>query len=219
MSRRRIALRDQIQRRTTMPRGRKPTGDRPLTGAERQACYCAAHAGEPGVTNPRAKYLARAERRSRLQRWRGAVAELFAVQAECAAWLDALPEALRDALPVKRCKRLSISTSNRNGGRLQIGIPGRLRRNPQRRWPGPSRGALKFLRYLSPTSSFAKVGWATNATALSISLAMGQAILGIGHALQHWPFPRWHSTRPRLGRTCLVRRSFSAGRIGYVPSS
>jgi hypothetical protein len=39
----------------------------------------------------------RARRRSRLQRWHEAIAELLAVQSECAAWLDALPEALRDS--------------------------------------------------------------------------------------------------------------------------
>jgi hypothetical protein len=33
---------------------------------------------------------------TRSQRWRAAVAELIALQAEYAAWLDALPEPLRD---------------------------------------------------------------------------------------------------------------------------
>ncbi|MBV8088182.1 MAG: hypothetical protein JO139_01160 [Alphaproteobacteria bacterium] len=84
-----------------MPRGRKPTGDRPLTGAERQARYRAAHVGQPSIrdhsaTSPRAKHPVRADRRSRAQRWRDAVGQLFAVQAECAAWLKALPEPLRD---------------------------------------------------------------------------------------------------------------------------
>ena len=84
-----------------MPRGRKPTGDRTLTGAERQARYRAAHAGRPLLrslpgASPRAKAPSRDRRRSRLQRWHEAIAELLAVQSECAAWLDALPEALRD---------------------------------------------------------------------------------------------------------------------------
>jgi hypothetical protein len=80
-----------------MPRGRKPTGDRALTAAERQARYRAAHAGRP-LLRPRrgASPRAKARRRSRPQRWHEAVAELLAVQSECAAWLDALPEALRD---------------------------------------------------------------------------------------------------------------------------
>jgi hypothetical protein len=78
----------------TMPRGRKPAGDRALTGAERQARYRAARAGQyPRGTGPQAKGPPRADRRSRPQRWRDAVAELLAVQAECTAWLDKLPEA------------------------------------------------------------------------------------------------------------------------------
>jgi hypothetical protein len=81
----------------TMPRGRKPSGDRALTGAERQARYRAARAGQPiqdpGATSPQAKCPQRAERRSRQQRWHDAVAQLLAVQAECAAWLDKMPEA------------------------------------------------------------------------------------------------------------------------------
>jgi hypothetical protein len=98
MSRLRIALRDGIQGSTTMPRGRKPAGERALTGAERQARYRAARAGQPGIryprrTRPRAKGPQRTDRRSRPQRWRDAITELLAVQAECAAWLDKLPEA------------------------------------------------------------------------------------------------------------------------------
>jgi hypothetical protein len=80
-----------------MPRGRKPTGDRALTGAERQARYRAAWAGQPGIRYPRGTGRRangqQTDRRSRPQRWRDAIAELLAVQAECAAWLDKLPEA------------------------------------------------------------------------------------------------------------------------------
>jgi hypothetical protein len=36
-------------------------------------------------------------RRTRPQRWWAAVAELLALQAEYAAWLEALPETLRDS--------------------------------------------------------------------------------------------------------------------------
>src|SRR5215469_6531941 len=84
-----------------MPRGRKPTGERALTGAERQARYRAAHASRPLLrplrgASPRAKAPSRARRHARPQRWHEAIAELLAVQSECAAWLDALPEALRD---------------------------------------------------------------------------------------------------------------------------
>ena len=87
-----------------MPRGRKPTGERPLTGAERQARYRAAHSAElPGANpviirhrrpGPQAR---RGNRRSRPQRWHAAVAELLALQAEYATWLDSLPEATRSS--------------------------------------------------------------------------------------------------------------------------
>ena len=37
------------------------------------------------------------DRRSRAQRWRDAVAELLAVQGECDAWLQALPDSLQES--------------------------------------------------------------------------------------------------------------------------
>jgi hypothetical protein len=74
-----------------MAKGRKPQGDRTLTGAERQARYRARHAGMPIV-----RYRRPADRRSRPQRWHDAVAELVALQAEYLAWFEALPEATRD---------------------------------------------------------------------------------------------------------------------------
>ena len=84
-----------------MPRGRKPTGDRALTGAERQARYRAIHAGRPSLqplrgASPRTKAPSHTRRRSRPQRWHEAITELLAVQSECAAWFEALPDALRD---------------------------------------------------------------------------------------------------------------------------
>jgi len=75
-----------------MPRGRKPQGETPLTDAERQARYRARHHMlRRVVVVPRRKA---AERRSRLERWHDATAELLALQADYAAWLEALPEAL-----------------------------------------------------------------------------------------------------------------------------
>ena len=59
-----------------MPSSLKPPGTRPLTGAERQARYRAAHAGPA--------------------RWRDAVAELLELQADYQQWLDGLPESLAD---------------------------------------------------------------------------------------------------------------------------
>jgi hypothetical protein len=58
--------------------GRKPTGQRALTGTERQARYRARHAGAAVVI----RYRRPTDRRSRAQRWRDAVAELIALQGE-----------------------------------------------------------------------------------------------------------------------------------------
>jgi hypothetical protein len=74
-----------------MPRGRKPEGERPLTSAERQARYRARQHQPTPVSRVRPKV----DRRGRLQRWHDAVAELLALQAGYAAWLDALPDPLR----------------------------------------------------------------------------------------------------------------------------
>ena len=76
------------------PRGRKPQAERALTGAERQARYrqrLADHPVAPARRPPRPPRHA-----SRPQQWHGAVATLHRLQAEYAAWLEALPEVLRD---------------------------------------------------------------------------------------------------------------------------
>ena len=90
-----------------MSRGRKPDGAQAMSGAERQARYRARHAlAGAAAARERGSPLqpalgsknARAERRlSRRQRWRAAVNELLTLQAEYVAWLDALPEAMRDS--------------------------------------------------------------------------------------------------------------------------
>ena len=71
-------------------RGRKPQGGQALTGAERQARYRRRQADSGAVTRPRPSRL------SQVQQWHAAVATLIALQAKYAAWLDALPEPLRD---------------------------------------------------------------------------------------------------------------------------
>jgi hypothetical protein len=74
-------------------RGRPPQGEHALTGAERQARYRQSRAGSrlvaPRPPRPTGTL-------SRVRRWRAAVAELAALQAEYAAWLDVLPETLRE---------------------------------------------------------------------------------------------------------------------------
>jgi hypothetical protein len=77
-----------------MPRGREPEGEAALSNAERQARF---RARRLALQPPAAiKRPAAGGRRSRTKRWNDALAEMFAVQAECAAWFDALPESLRD---------------------------------------------------------------------------------------------------------------------------
>jgi len=77
-----------------MPRGRPPQGDHPLSDAERQArCRARRQAQQP---TPIVRYRRPADRRTRPQRWRDAVAELLTLQAEYAAWLEALPDSLQE---------------------------------------------------------------------------------------------------------------------------
>jgi hypothetical protein len=77
-----------------MPRGRQPEGQAALTNAERQARYRERlQVARPPLTiKP-----PRPARRSRAKRWNDALTEMLAVQAECAAWFEALPESLRDS--------------------------------------------------------------------------------------------------------------------------
>jgi len=78
-----------------MPRGRQPQGEQPLSNAERQARYRSHHQAQKPT--PVIHYRRPADRRTRPQRWHNAVAELLALQAEYAAWCDALPDSLRDS--------------------------------------------------------------------------------------------------------------------------
>src|ERR1700758_3044744 len=71
----------------------KPLGDRPMTNAERQARHRAARA----AARPMIRYRRAADRRSRAQRWRDAVAVLLTLQAEYRAWLQALPDSLQES--------------------------------------------------------------------------------------------------------------------------
>jgi hypothetical protein len=78
-----------------MPRGRQPEGETALSNAERQARF---RARRQALQQPSAVVTpVRPVRRSRSKRWNDGLAEMFAVQAECAAWFEALPESLRDS--------------------------------------------------------------------------------------------------------------------------
>jgi hypothetical protein len=76
-----------------MPRGREPEGEVPLSNAARQARYRTRHKEKQASANLRPH---RVGRRTRIQRWRAAVAELLDLQGGYTAWLDALPDSLRD---------------------------------------------------------------------------------------------------------------------------
>jgi hypothetical protein len=77
-----------------MPRGRKPEGEYALSNAERQARHRARlQTSQPSVVIKLRKPV---DRRSRPRRWNDALAEMLAIQADCAAWFDALPDSLRD---------------------------------------------------------------------------------------------------------------------------
>ena len=78
-----------------MPRGRKPDGEHALSNAERQARHRARRVTQPAAVIARTRRSA--DRRSRPQRWRDAIVELLALQAEYAAWLEVLPDSLRDS--------------------------------------------------------------------------------------------------------------------------
>lgn len=77
-----------------MPRGREPEGQAPLTNAERQARFrVRRQVPQPSLTiEP-----PRPPRQSRRKRWDDALTVMMTVQAECAAWFEALPDSLRDS--------------------------------------------------------------------------------------------------------------------------
>lgn len=76
--------------------GRRPDGEKALTGAERQARYRLrpGQAREQGPVQAVPRRLPRGPTLS--QRWNDTVAGLVALREEYARWLKALPEATRD---------------------------------------------------------------------------------------------------------------------------
>jgi hypothetical protein len=72
---------------------RPSIGETAMTGAERQARYSATHANGAPVIRVRRP----ADRRSRIRRWNDTIAGLVDLQAEYAAWLEALPDNQQDS--------------------------------------------------------------------------------------------------------------------------
>ncbi len=81
---------------------RKPISKNAMTDAERQARYRAARAVGAPVTRTRRP----TDHRSRARRWHDAVVELMALQAQYAAWLDALPANLQDGTVADALQRI-----------------------------------------------------------------------------------------------------------------
>ena len=91
-----IASRDVIHASPSR-RGRKPKGERAMTGAERQARYRARQTSDiahenPPTPAPRDKPA----RLTRPRRWNNAIGELKALVDEYTAWHEAMPEQLRN---------------------------------------------------------------------------------------------------------------------------
>jgi hypothetical protein len=74
-----------------MPRGRASEGDTPLSNAERQTRYRARHQASQAVVIRTRRPV---DRRSRVQRWHDAVADLVELQAGYEAWFAVLPRSL-----------------------------------------------------------------------------------------------------------------------------
>lgn len=68
----------------------------PLSNAERQARWRARRQAQQDATAAVQRPHKITGRRSRPRRWQDAVSELLALQAEYAAWLEALPDSLQD---------------------------------------------------------------------------------------------------------------------------
>jgi hypothetical protein len=72
----------------------KSIGERPMTDAERQArCRAARAAGTPVL-----RCRPPTDHRNRARRWHDTIAVLVRLQAEYAAWLEALPANLQDSI-------------------------------------------------------------------------------------------------------------------------
>jgi len=70
----------------------------PLSNAERQARWRARRQAQQQAPAPvQPGKAVRTNKRSRPRRWRDAVAELLALQADYAAWLEALPDSLQES--------------------------------------------------------------------------------------------------------------------------
>jgi hypothetical protein len=82
---------------------RPALGEAAMSGGERQARYRAARAGGAPVVRIRRP----ADHRSRIKRWNDTVAGLAELQAEYAAWLDALPDNQQDGATAEALRAIA----------------------------------------------------------------------------------------------------------------
>ena len=100
---------------------RRSLGDTAMTGAERQARYRAARLGAPVIRVRRPP-----DRRGRAQRWNDTVAGLTGLQAEYAAWLEALPDNQHDGATAEALRAIverdltELQRSNRHAASAVI---------------------------------------------------------------------------------------------------
>jgi hypothetical protein len=81
---------------------RRPLGETAMTGAERQARHRAVKLGAPVIRFRRPR-----DRRGRAQRWNDTVAGLTDLQAEYAAWLEALPDNQHDSATAEALRAIA----------------------------------------------------------------------------------------------------------------
>lgn len=104
-----------------MPRGRKPIGDRPMTGAERQAAYIARREEEHHKALARARRQARNP--SRVTRWENAVGELVELQQEFQEWRENLPENLQGGMLAEKLDAIcDLDLSELEGIEVPLGF-------------------------------------------------------------------------------------------------
>jgi hypothetical protein len=128
---------------------RPSIGETAMTGAERQARWRAAReTGEPVIRIRRP-----ADRRSRIRRWNDTIAAAVELQAEYAAWLDALPDNQQEAR--WPCERLlnSISPNSRRSNRQEASDGTEQRDGPSGTWATITRGTNRRVRSRPATTA------------------------------------------------------------------
>ena len=105
-----------------MSHGRKPLGEPAMAAVERSARYRATH--QDGA--PRIRIRGPADRRSKAQRWRGAVAELVELQEEYDSWFRMRSSALfvfGEGEPDRKLAARTKNVRSYQNAQVQDGLP------------------------------------------------------------------------------------------------